>query len=179
MVDIASLIPTGCPKGIQPHEWRETIAARIDTLADQMCALIEVLDQMDGDPDLEPNGDELDVSWPEGFRPFDTGLGEDAEDDDAHEDDDPGGGDINDEPHDAADCGDDEPNLGWTEKCSQGRDEWAKNPEWTENVDPDGDVSYSAFHLEFDGNGHHDGNALLRKHCLPTVRVSPGVGRGW
>lgn len=101
MTDIVSLVPTGCPKGIQPHEWREAIAARIDLLADQMCALIATLDQMDSDPDLEPNGDELDVSWPEGFRPFEISVSEDAEEDDPAEDDDAG-----------EDNGDDEPSLG-------------------------------------------------------------------
>lgn len=86
MTQIASLAPAGCPKGVNPSEWRQAIADRIDALANQMNTLIFVLDQMDGDPDLEETGDELDVSWPEGFRPFDTCLSEDAEDDDTDED---------------------------------------------------------------------------------------------
>lgn len=62
---IASLAPMGCPKGIEPHKWREAIASRIETLSDQMNALIAVLDGMDGDPDVEPNGDEEpSLGWP-------------------------------------------------------------------------------------------------------------------
>lgn len=83
---ITLLAPMGCPKGIEPYKWREAIASRIETLSDQMNALIAVLDRMDGDSDIEAAGDELDVSWPEGFRPFDTNLSEDAEDDDVDED---------------------------------------------------------------------------------------------
>lgn len=83
---LASLAPAGCPRGIEPHKWREAVVSRIETLSDQMNALIAVLDRMDGDPDIEASGDNLDVSWPEGFRPFDTNLSEDAEDDDVDED---------------------------------------------------------------------------------------------
>lgn len=54
MADIISLAPQGCPKGIQPHEWRAALAQRIEVLAEQMSVLIEALDQMDGEPDLEP-----------------------------------------------------------------------------------------------------------------------------
>eukprot|EP00873_Tetraselmis_striata_P032030 jgi/Tetstr1/452294/TSEL_039330.t1 len=57
----------GCPKGIEPHKWREAIASRIETLSDQMNALIAVLDRMDGDPDLESYGDEEpSLGWPLG-----------------------------------------------------------------------------------------------------------------
>lgn len=52
--------------------------------------LIQALDQRDGDPDLEPNGDELDASWPiDGGSRRDAMRGgsghEDAEDDDPDE----------------------------------------------------------------------------------------------
>lgn len=86
MNQIASLTPIGCPKDVHFQERRNAIAAQIEVLADQMNALVAVLDRMDGDPDFEDVGDELDVSWPEGFRPFDTSLSEDAEDDDINED---------------------------------------------------------------------------------------------
>lgn len=109
---LASLVPMGCPKGVPPHEWRRAIAARIEALADQMNALVSVLDWMDGDSDLEEAGDELDVSWPEGFRPFDTSLSEDAEDDDTDEDD-----------------GDKEPTLG-----SVGYKPWDSQAFWASGV---------------------------------------------
>lgn len=184
MTNILSLAPAGCPKGIQPQEWRKAVTARIDALADQMSALIEALDQMDGDTDLEDAGDELDVSWPEGYRPFDASLGEDAEDDDPAEDDDADEDNGDDEPslagpgfyrdgnvqHDLeADYADNEPFLGWSEAQSENGCV----------------VSGSEFgpgecaRLDFDGNGCHDANALLQQKALSTVRVSPGLGRGW
>ncbi|MBZ9710549.1 hypothetical protein LB543_28020 [Mesorhizobium sp. ESP7-2] len=55
--------------------------------------LVAVLDDLDGDPNLEDGADV-------------EGVNED-------------GGDILDEPHDGRD-GDDEPSLGWTEKASLG-----------------------------------------------------------
>lgn len=58
---------------------------------------VDVLDAIDGDPNLEPDADDED--------------GADHEDDDEH------GCDIHDEPHD--DEGDAEPFLGWPEECSQ------------------------------------------------------------
>lgn len=184
MTNILSLAPAGCPKGIQPQEWRRAVTARIDTLADQMSALIEALDQMDGDADCEPTGDELDVSWPEGFRLFDTNLSEDAEEDGPIEDADADEENGDDEPslsdpgvyrtgnvqHDLeADDADNEPFLGWSEAQSEngcvvsgnefGPGEFAR--------------------VDFKGNGYHDANALLREKDLLTVRVSPGLGRGW
>jgi hypothetical protein len=76
------------------------IAAAIDQL-------IEALDERDGDPDLEPNGDEEDfsvVAWSRNdpgyrlaeYRDADLALAG-LEDD---EDDDPGGGNVTDDPHD-------------------------------------------------------------------------------
>jgi hypothetical protein len=102
---IASLAPMGCPKGIEPHKWRKAIASRIETLSDQMNALISVLDRMDSDPDLEPNGDEEpSLGWPLGhgvsqLRP------DMAHDDDREQDD-----------TDAEDGGDDEPSLASPER---------------------------------------------------------------
>lgn len=42
----------------EPHVTRDSLALAIETL-------IAVLDAIDGDPDLEPNGDELDGNWSE------------------------------------------------------------------------------------------------------------------
>ncbi|WGD32028.1 hypothetical protein AncyloWKF20_09505 [Ancylobacter sp. WKF20] len=85
-------------------------------------ALLAALDELGGDPDLEPTGDELDTSAPEGWRRFDMlAANDDAEDDDpaelddfAEEDDPPEDG------HDAEDNRDDlepdadgEPSVGW------------------------------------------------------------------
>ncbi|RTL96164.1 hypothetical protein EJV44_11335 [Ancylobacter aquaticus] len=71
-------------------------------------ALLALLDEIDSDPDLEPSGDEADCSAPEGWRGFDMRhANDDAEDDepaeldDFPEEDDPAGGDVCDEPHDA------------------------------------------------------------------------------
>jgi hypothetical protein len=180
MTNTLSLAPVGCPKGVVPHEWRKAVAARIDALADQMTALIEALDQMDGDADLEPAGDELDVSWPEGCRPFDTSLGEDAENDDPAEDDDAGEDIGDDEPslagpgvyragiveHDLeADDADNEPFLGWSEAQSE-HGAVASGTEF-------GAGEFAR--LEFTGTGYHYANAILRSKGLLTVRVRPGL----
>lgn len=72
--------------GVDPAEWRRALSDRIDQMAAAMSHLIEALDAMDGDADLEHNGDELDVSAPEGWRPFDTTLLDDSEEADEAED---------------------------------------------------------------------------------------------
>lgn len=74
------------------------------SIEDAIERLLAVLDSMEGDPDLEANGDEHDASWPEGYTG--TNFGAACEDD---EDD-----------HDAeADKADAEPELGWTEDIDQ------------------------------------------------------------
>ncbi len=87
----------------------ETIPAPV--IADTIEKLLEVLDGRDGDPDVEPNGDELDdpgdlqdAAWIEwntmrGAAKIGPNLAGEHEDD-AAEDDDPGGGNVTDEPHD-------------------------------------------------------------------------------
>lgn len=84
-----ALRPIGCPAGVDPVDWRNAVSKRIEQMAEAMANLIDALDQMDGDADLEPNGDELDVSAPEGWRPFDTNLLDDSEDADEGEESDP------------------------------------------------------------------------------------------
>lgn len=64
-----------------------------DDIESAVDSLIALLDARDGDADLEPNGDELDASWPEAERvrfALNRDLAafhEDAEEDDAAEDD--------------------------------------------------------------------------------------------
>lgn len=60
---------------------REAIELALHAVEDAKERLFKALDLIDGDPDLEPEGD--------------------CEDDDPAEDDDPGGGNVTDEPHDA------------------------------------------------------------------------------
>lgn len=87
---------------LPPHR-RVAIEAEIALHLDRVDALLRRLDKADGDPDLEdddpaePAGDELDASYPEGGAGFLYMVGglacahEDAEDDD------PAGGNIEDE----------------------------------------------------------------------------------
>jgi len=104
MTDIASLSPAGCPKGIQPHEWRAALAQRIEALAGQMSVLIEALDQMDGDPDLEP---------------YLAGFDDSDDDREADLDSDVPGVAEGDCDPDTERDGDDEPSLGWTHHLNQ------------------------------------------------------------
>lgn len=132
MTSTPLLAPVGCPAGVEPHEWREAVARRIAELSDQMTALLEVLDVMDGDPDFEPT-----LGAPEakvgGYVPgvassqqgdqthWSQGVNEDGENEPL-EDDEPslGGpamyvGDGRYEVDLELDRVDDEPILGWTE----------------------------------------------------------------
>jgi hypothetical protein len=84
-------------------------------LAAAVEVLVNEIDLIDGDTDLEPiderepDGDETDAAWIEWHTmrgsqkrgPNIAGDHEDDEDGDPAEDDDPGGGNVTDEPHDA------------------------------------------------------------------------------
>ena len=83
------LRPAGCPAGVDPSEWRQAISDRIEQMAAAMMNLIDALDVMEGDADFEPTGDELDLSAPEGWHPFDSTLLDDSEEADEPEDGDP------------------------------------------------------------------------------------------
>lgn len=105
-----ALRPIGCPAGIDPRDWREALVNRIDQHAASLTALLAILDQMDGDADLEPwlASPEADMTggywggerteqgsqlhWPEGCTT-------DAEEENEH------GGDVLDERHDSIDEG--------------------------------------------------------------------------
>lgn len=88
-----------------------------DTLRAEIERLVNILDTLEGEPDLEPVGDELDASfmeWTSDPRQINDGRGlpfEDAEDDD------PGGGNVLDEPHDAKD--EDNGIADWDGVCEQ------------------------------------------------------------
>ena len=83
------LRPKGCPPGIDPAEWRQAIAKRIEQHRDAEQALIEALDAVEVDPDIEADGTEEDTAFPESLiaRAFvNTYPDEDAEIDDHDED---------------------------------------------------------------------------------------------
>lgn len=62
---IIHLSPLGCPKGVNPLEWRKAIKKRLDAILDEAQFLIDTLDEMTPDPDLEPDSDgEPLLGWP-------------------------------------------------------------------------------------------------------------------
>jgi len=65
---------------------RNGLALKRSAAMDAIEELINFLDDTEGDPDLEPNGDELDASFPEGWRLFSGCANEDDERDDHDED---------------------------------------------------------------------------------------------
>ena len=89
------LRPKGCPPGIDPAEWRNAIAKRIERHRDAEQALIEALDAVEIDPDLEPDAD------------LEPSLGSNAV----------GAFDIDRE----LDNCDDEPSMGWSDNSNQSR----------------------------------------------------------
>ncbi|WP_108462262.1 hypothetical protein [Devosia naphthalenivorans] len=56
-MNVPFLRPHGCPSGLDPSDWRKALAERIDRHAAILSNLIDALDAMDGDCDLEANGD--------------------------------------------------------------------------------------------------------------------------
>lgn len=56
-MNIPMLRPAGCLAGVQPHEWLAALAERIDRHAAILSHLIDALDAMDGDCDVEIDGD--------------------------------------------------------------------------------------------------------------------------
>ncbi|MCC2612650.1 hypothetical protein [Neorhizobium petrolearium] len=135
--------------------------------------LIALLDLLDGDCDLEPY---LADTYP---------ADEDREEENEH------GGDIQDEPHDAREEGNDEPSLGWSNPMGLR----VHVPEEAAQMALDGwlpaDVPDTALipgdrGLTFDGDGHHIGRKLLREKiqdrrkaakALDDTRDSPGYGK--
>lgn len=125
---------------------RTRIERAIDTL-------ITLLDLIDADPDLESS-----LAWPEDGPDHLSGdlfCHDDREEEDEH------GGDVQDEPHDAIDEGNDEPDLGW------------RNPGCGDELPADWQQPDDCFHsrvdLSFDGSGHREAKRLLRD----VSRVAP------
>jgi hypothetical protein len=156
-------------------------------IEDQIEALIARLDDMEPDPDLEPemagwdgntddregdderegdkSDDEPTLGWERGGHPYDqTSIGVWGLDEceDVSEDE---GADIQAQPHDDRDSGDDEPFLGWSEyQATSGAlptgDEWPRG-------------SGSAL---FDGSGYRVGQHLARRvRGARHVPVSPAI----
>ncbi|MBL8576127.1 MAG: hypothetical protein JNK47_02790 [Mesorhizobium sp.] len=161
--------------------------------------LINMLDDMEPDPDLELNGDEFDQSYPNGCQKTDQPY-EDAEEDDCGEangDDEPslgaqevrypcsqehwaqGGKD------DREDDGDSEPFLGWRERDGQGNDEeHRKGLAPVYSYDPAGDPNGADLgQLHFDGSGKREAHELLSRVKKPRrdpdelTIIRPGVAR--
>ncbi len=148
------------------------------TLATTIERLIGLLDEQDGDPDLEAS-----LGWGQQLQAvLHADAHDEAEDENEH------GGDICDEPHDPADCGDDELSLGWTEKCGQGFDEWQKNRQFVAGVDSlepyERGFNVNVPMLSFDGAGYQQTRGALRElqRRRPDVRqeyVRTAPGYGW
>lgn len=156
---------------------------QLEMIIEQALAL---LDEMDGDPDIEENGDEHDQSFTLDGRksPFNREDDEHCGDDeptigataeidqsawasgswqwDECEEENEHGGDIQDEAHDAADQGDDELTLGWPEGNAQ------RGTDVPEPFSAAYDASDShcngyehPLFLGFDGSGYHKAKADL------------------
>ncbi|MFD1984193.1 hypothetical protein ACFSOZ_16200 [Mesorhizobium newzealandense] len=50
--------PYGCPQGVDPRTWRQSIETRLNDLLDRAMALITALDMMEVDCDLEETADD-------------------------------------------------------------------------------------------------------------------------
>lgn len=154
--------------------------------------LIDMLDAIDGDPDLEPylagtypetedregdtSDDEATLGWGQGTQAaLHVDTHNEAEEEDEH------GGDINDEPHDWNEL---EPMLGWNETCGQGEDPDVQHLDQTPDPnDIDVFEGEGRRPLQFDGTGYRKTQDVLRdlRRRRPDVhqeyvRVMPGYG---
>lgn len=118
------------------HDRGETIVLTLDrrdrlTLATTIERLLALLDDLDGDADMEPN-----LGWSEtagkGFT-----AGQNADDRESNLADSPTDREWDDSDSELG--ADAEPFLGWSERCSLGADEWQNNKQWVRGVDPTGD----------------------------------------
>ncbi|RWM04562.1 MAG: hypothetical protein EOR68_02830 [Mesorhizobium sp.] len=64
---VRTLKPFGCPKGMDPRTWRQTIEKELNALFDKATALITALDVMDADSEDYEDGadDEPSLGWTE------------------------------------------------------------------------------------------------------------------
>ncbi|WP_025199119.1 hypothetical protein [Brucella sp. BO2] len=175
-------------------------------LATTIERLINMLDEMEPDPDLELNGDEYDFSRPEsgaGSRvtcedcedggDYEPTLGASNSGDQEHwgkgssqwdecEEENEHGGNVTDEPHDAdTDC---EPFLGWTEFNATGE----KVEPFSSNFDACDTTTWVRGEdgCRFIGDGYSEGKKMLRelgrkRPDVPQnyVHTTPGINEAW
>ncbi|MBN9308997.1 hypothetical protein [Devosia sp.] len=55
--NVIRLHPGGCPEGVEPRRWRKTLKSRVRTHLAIVTGLLALLDDMDGDCDIEDDGD--------------------------------------------------------------------------------------------------------------------------
>ncbi|PZV37607.1 hypothetical protein B5V02_15085 [Mesorhizobium kowhaii] len=55
---IRTLKPLGCPQGVDPRTWRQSVEKRLNDLLDRAMSLITALDLMEADCDLEETADD-------------------------------------------------------------------------------------------------------------------------
>ncbi len=63
----------GCPHGVNPRIWRQSVERRLNDLLDRAMSLITALDLMDTDCDLEDTADDENDHDAEGEDPDDCG----------------------------------------------------------------------------------------------------------
>nr|WP_321307542.1 hypothetical protein [uncultured Sphaerochaeta sp.] len=134
----------------------------IEDAIEQLIALLDTLDpdvDLEPDTDDEPNGDdEPSLGWFEREAQFGdmapTLFAADIDIEGTNED----GGDIQDEPHDARDEGDDEPNLGRLETFRQSVTSYSGE-----------DPAVGCPELRWDLDGHTQANQMLREQGLRTA----------
>ena len=133
----------------------------IEDAIERLIALLDTLDpdvDLEPDSDDEPNGDdEPSLGWFEHGAQWEvmapTPFAADIDIEGTNED----GGDILDEPHDARDEGDDEPNLGRLETLHQGMTSYV------------GEDPAHCPGLRWDQGGHTQANQMLRERGLRTA----------
>ncbi|MES0053430.1 hypothetical protein NKJ66_07370 [Mesorhizobium sp. M0078] len=55
---VRTLKPLGCPQGVDPRIWRQSVEKRLNDLLDRAMSLITALDLMQADVDLEDGADD-------------------------------------------------------------------------------------------------------------------------
>ena len=53
----AHLAPFGCPFGMDPRAWRQSLEQQLEAMLDRQMEIIAQLDALDGDADFEPDAD--------------------------------------------------------------------------------------------------------------------------
>lgn len=85
---VRMLKPLGCPQGVDPRAWRQSVEKRLNDLLDRAMSLITALDLMEADCDLEETADdEPTLGWVDRGNPgntLDLEL-DNADDEDGHD----------------------------------------------------------------------------------------------